>query len=102
MTKLSERLEKYDDPFLECRTRRHRYFDVEDDGGIGRKWKSSNTVTRLCQQCERCDTVRYEAWNAVTGDLLFAYYKYPEGYAIDGGGRVDNRQLRLEYLWRET
>ena len=95
---LAKRLAGLEDPYLTCRTRRHRFEDIPDDGGIGRKWKSSRTVIRLCQRCERCTTVRYEAWNAYTGEILFAYYKYPAGYAIDG--EIKRAQLRKEYLSR--
>ena len=97
--RLSDRIKQYEDPYLQCRTRRHRFEDINDDGGAGRKWKSSRTVTRLCQRCERCSTTRYEAWNAITGDILFAYYKYPHDYKLEGG--VTRAQLRKEYLRRD-
>jgi hypothetical protein len=101
MTTLSERIAKYEDPYLECRNRRHRYFDVEDDGRRLRKWQNSNTVTRLVQACERCDVIHYEAWNSVTGDILASDMLYPYDYSIKGGnGAGIRKKLRREYLLR--
>jgi hypothetical protein len=92
-----------DDAYLTCRVRRHKFDEVPDDGGLGRKWQSSRTVTRLAARCERCATMRYEAWNAITGILLFADYRYPPGYALarrDGGRSEVNKSLRKEFLAR--
>lgn len=101
MTKLSDRIAKYEDPYLECRNRRHRYHEVEDDGRRLRKWQESNTVARLCQMCERCDAVHYEAWNKITGDILASDMVYPHDYSIEGGGAAGTRKkLRREYLLR--
>jgi hypothetical protein len=96
--KLSDRLAKLQDPYLICRTRRHNYEDIPDSGALGRKWNESKSVARLSQRCERCGTVREEAWNRYTGDLLFASYRYPSDYKISGGAKPKN--LRKEYLER--
>jgi len=99
--KLSERIAHYEDRYLDCRTRRHVYEDIEDDGRLLKKWQESNTVARLVQRCERCATVHYEAWNRITGDLLDSSYVYPADYSIEGGKETGfKKKLRREYLQR--
>lgn len=103
MTKLSDRIAKYEDPYLECRNRRHRYHELIDDGRLLRKWQNSSTVQRLVQGCERCDMVHYEAWNRITGDILASAYLSPHDYSIEGGNAVGMRKkLRREFLLREA
>jgi len=101
MTKLSDRIAAYEDQYLDCRTRRHIYEDIDDDGRLLKKWQNSNTVARLVQRCDRCTTVHYEAWNRVTGDLLASGYKHPQDYSIEEGGQSGfKKKLRREYLLR--
>jgi len=88
--------------YLTCRTRRHLWDEIPDDGGQRRQWKQSRTVVRLLQRCARCGTKRYEAWNGYTGEILFVTYVYPDGYKVDvGDDRTGfNRVLRKEWLER--
>jgi hypothetical protein len=95
MTLLSE----LDDKFLECRAMRHRWDRIPDDGGAGRRFKESRSVRRICRRCERCAMIRYEAWNKVTGDILFVDYRQPKGYSLAGGG-YKPWDLRKDYLRR--
>ena len=88
-----------DAEFVECRVRRHRWDPIPDDGGHGRKYKESRSVRRLTMRCERCHCVRHEAWNKITGDILFVAYDYPEGYSLSGE-EVKPWDLRREYLLR--
>jgi hypothetical protein len=57
-------------------------------------------VRRLCFRCTRCAGLRYEAWSAVTGELLFRDYRYPDDWAHltrEDGMRAD---MRVEWIRR--
>lgn len=86
------------DDFVTCRVRRHRWEAVEDDKNVYRDYQSSVAVARFASKCDRCGTIRYEAWNRLTGEILFATYVYPDGYRIEGGARLFN--VRKEYMDR--
>jgi hypothetical protein len=92
-------LKQIDAAFVECRARRHRWDPIPDDGGLGRKYKASRSVRRLTMRCERCHCKRYEAWNKLTGDIIFVSYEYPEGYSL-AGQEVKPWDIRREYLLR--
>lgn len=92
-------LNELDDTFIECRTRRHRWDPIPDDGGVNRRYKESRSVARLCARCERCGVMRYEAWNRITGAILFTAYKYPDGYTLTGR-KTRQHHVRTEYLQR--
>jgi hypothetical protein len=92
-------LKTIEDEFVECRARRHRWDPIPDDGGHGRKYKESRSVRRLTLRCERCHMIRYEAWNKITGDILFVSYVPPAGYSLAGEG-VHPWDIRREYLLR--
>ncbi len=85
--------------FVECRARRHRWDPIPDDGGKGRKFREGRSVRRITSRCERCHTKRYEAWNKITGDILFVEYEYPKDYSLAGEG-VKPWDIRREYLLR--
>lgn len=86
--------------YIECRgPLRHRWDRIPDDGGAGRKYKESRSVARIQKRCERCGTVRYEAWNRITAEILFVNYRHPDGYKITRG-KVKPYQVRKEYLKR--
>jgi len=93
-------LEELKDPFVVCRARRHRWEAIPDDGGRRRDYVASDRVARLAQRCERCQTIRLEAWNRFTGEILFADYRYPDDYSLKGGG-VKAWNVRVEYLERQ-
>ena len=84
-------------PYVQCRTLLHAWDEIPDDGGVRRDYGQSRTVTRKCFRCTRCAMLRYEAWSAVTGDLLFRDYRQPEDYHI-GGGRIKRQVFRKMYL----
>ena len=88
------------DEYITCRTRRHVWDDLPDDGGGGhREFVASSHIIRLMARCTRCGTIRYEAWSTVTGEILFPpAYKYPEGYKVTGGLKPFN--ARQEYARR--
>lgn len=94
-------LDQLGDPFVTCRVRRHLWDEIPDDGGIRRQYTASRTVARLAQRCTRCGTVRFEAWNTGTGEILFAEYRYPKGYLLDPGKGVSRSRVRVEFLDRE-
>lgn len=96
--KLAERIAALDDKYLHCRTRRHVFEDIPDDGRRNRKYQEGPTVARLSQRCSLCTTVRHEAWNRRTGDILASCYIYPADYSLSGGVRP--KQVRKEYLAR--
>jgi hypothetical protein len=87
--------------YVTCRVRRHRFEDVPDKGGVGRRlFKDSGSIERLCARCERCGTIRYEAWSRVTGERLFSHYVYPKGYSTAGEG-LKPIDFRVEYIRRQ-
>lgn len=89
----------YSDAYVYCRSRsRHTIERIDDDGGIRRQWVESKSVRRLAHICVICGAIRYEAWNAITGDILFVSYKYPPGYKAAG---LKPKNFRKEYLARE-
>lgn len=94
-----EDLRALKEDFLICRVRRHRWSPIQDDGGVGRSYKESNTVARVAGRCDRCTTIRYEAWSKITGDLLFSHFKYPKGYGLPGA-HIKPKNVRKEYLGR--
>jgi hypothetical protein len=93
------RLQELEDRFMECRAMRHRWDRIPDDGGAGRKYKESRSVRRIKRRCETCGMVRYEAWNKITGDILFVQYVAPKDYSLAGEG-VKPWDVRREYLLR--
>lgn len=97
---LSDRLAQFEDEFILCRTRRHRYDDIGDDGKRLRKWQNTASVRRVTSRCERCGTKRYEAWNRITGAILASAYTYPHGYSAEKG--LAPRNFRKEYLTRRA
>jgi hypothetical protein len=93
-------LREIDDAYLQCRTLGHSWDQIPDDGGGGhRSFTESRSVRRLCFRCTRCTLLRYEAWSAITGDLLFRTYQYPEDYHLPRD--ESNRHLmRVEWVQR--
>jgi hypothetical protein len=92
-------LHELQDAFVECRVMRHRWDRIQDDGGVRRDYVESKTVARVCKRCERCGTIRYEAWSRLTGEILFVNYKYPQQYSVSGS-HVKPWEVRMEYLDR--
>ena len=92
-------LHELEDKFLDCRTLRHRFSRIPDDGGIKRAFEESSTVARLAKRCDRCKTKRYEAWSRITGEILFVQYIYPKGYSLVGE-KASAREIRLEMIQR--
>lgn len=88
--------------YVKCRVRRHLWDDIQDDGGINRAYKESPAVARFAQRCTRCTTRRYEAWNKLTGEILFVQYVYPVGYSLAGNDPETTRpwNIRKEYMDR--
>lgn len=89
------RLRDLDTIFLRCRTLRHSWDQIPDDGGVPSKriFKESGGTSRLMFRCTECGTIRREAWGKYTGTLLFRNYEYPEDYSLDN---EDDRSV-LEY-----
>lgn len=78
-------LVEMEDDYLECHIRHLQWDYIPDDGGIKRTFKESRSVARLTSRCVRCGTVKLEAWNRITGDILFSpQYRHPEGYSAAG------------------
>lgn len=101
---LTSQVRRLNDQYLRCRARsRHKFEDIPDDGGVNRQFAQSATVERLASRCEICGTIRYEAWSAITGEILFATYKYPPDYKVsaDPGARNDRRPFRRELIERK-
>ena len=97
---MSTALQLLRDEFSECRTRRHRWSPVQDDGKRLRKFQASRTVERLKSRCDRCHGEKYEAWNNITGDILAPpAYVQPQGYSLRGEGYI-NKDIRKDYLRR--
>lgn len=87
------------DEYLMCRTLLHAWDQIPDDGGHGRQYVESRTVRRVMFRCTRCGVRRAEAWSAITGDLLFRTYEYPDGYKMsrEDSGRT---YMRMEWVRR--
>ena len=54
-------------------------------------------------RCSRCGTERTEAMNKV-GDVAKRSYSYPDGYRLEGGGKLtpdERANLRLQHLYKE-
>jgi hypothetical protein len=86
--------------FVACRARRHRWIDIPDDGGGGgRQYREGKAIARLCARCDRCQMLKYEAWNRITAEIMHRTYRAPKGYSLAGNG-VKPWELRKEYLTR--
>lgn len=103
--RLKGELSDLDDKFVVCRARlRHRWEDIPFNGRPGAKWQTTASTTVFAARCLRCGTVREEAWNNYSGDILAVRYIYPKGpngenvYSLDGEIRPIN--VRKEYLDR--
>lgn len=54
-------------------------------------------------RCSRCGTTRIEAMNKV-GDVVKRQYGYPEGYRLEGGGKLtpdERAKLRIQHIKEE-
>jgi hypothetical protein len=91
-----------EEDFLRCRANsQHRWDQIPDPGDWGRKWKQSNTVDRRAKRCTVCGTIKFECWSAVTGEILFSDYRYPNGYKMGGKYAHNRRPFRKELIRRE-
>jgi hypothetical protein len=84
-----------------CRTLLHAWDEIPYDGGGMRLVRPSRSVVVLLFRCERCKTLRYDAWSRVTGDLLRRSYRTPDGYSLPKG-RGRKVLVRKEYLRRQS
>jgi hypothetical protein len=86
--------------YITCRARRHRWQAISDPGTKGLKYRESRSVFRLASECDRCGAIREEAWNRLTGEILFVGYSYPQAYVTKGKGRILPKAVRKEYIKR--
>lgn len=94
-------LEDLTDSFVICRTKRHAWSPIEDDGDRLKAPKYHTAgVQRMCFRCTRCRGKAYEAWIKRTGDLLARSYQYPDGYLFVKGSQVVVKDMRKEWLAR--
>jgi hypothetical protein len=82
------------DHYIECR-QNHRwerlgFFHFRATHGKG-----------ICKKslCERCDTIRYQ-WYEADGTRLWTDYEYPDHYLLQGTGRVLPKEVRREAFRR--
>jgi hypothetical protein len=93
----------YNSDVVECRAfSKHTYERIPvTPQMIGKSpWKPSRTVFWLARRCVICETERYEVWNAITGEILFATYHYPDGYHVPKG-KLKPKDFRKEFVKRD-
>jgi hypothetical protein len=99
-TSLADMPEKY----LKCRRRKRHRFPDPDSPRV--RWSAEvekETGLRLIVmhfQCPVCTVVRFEEINRISGSLIRSGYKYPDGYLLAPGERIDPDEVRLEVLNR--
>jgi hypothetical protein len=84
------------DHYIECR-QNHRwerlgFFHFRATHGKG-----------ICKKslCERCDTIRYQ-WYEADGTRLWTEYEYPDHYLLVGEGKVTPKDVRQESMRRSV
>jgi hypothetical protein len=95
------KLRDLESAFIQCRTLRHAWDEIPDDGGTSKRvFKESGGVARLMFRCERCSTLRREAWGKITGTLLFRTYEYPDDYSLEDKDERSVVEYRKMYVKR--
>lgn len=104
-SRITNRLDKYDEDFLKCRMRRHRWPDEPQtyyftDPDTHERWVVCRYV------CESCDMVREDFFTAV-GEFYGRQYIPPSGYGFTyteeeraQGVRVTTRDAAALYVQR--
>lgn len=89
--RIGGRLDNYDDAFLLCRFRRHRWETI----GFYRHSDSGHRVTISVVECDSCHTVR-EDWYDANGTLVYRRYENPDGYLFtyDEAERAESIRVR--------
>ncbi len=85
------RLDSYDDAFLLCRFRRHRWESV----GFYRHADNGHRVTISVLECDTCHSSR-EDWFDPTGKMIYRHYENPDGYLFeyDEAERAESIRVR--------
>jgi hypothetical protein len=80
--------------FAQCRDYGHPWQPSDAE------WLTSENCYRVTLKCPRCTTLKIVLRNG-RGAQLESHYEYPEGYAINGLGRLtgsDRDQIRLRSM----
>lgn len=79
--------------YLECQgPARHAWYLADADGykpefGIPVVWR-----------CDRCSTIRQEAWSRTSGEMMSRHYIHPEGYSWSKDERPTAADFRRMWL----
>lgn len=82
-------LSALDPDFIDCRDLRHAWVK---DGGFFRSPDFRGLVNRRLV-CRRCGTIAYDHWT-MRGERKPRTYQHPDGYRIEGQGRMTGEALR--------
>jgi hypothetical protein len=87
--------DRYEDPFLFCRTFGHNW-------RLGETTQEPGAYVRLTMLCETCKARRIDALNRRTGGVASRRYEYQDGYKSQPGKALRRTVYRIEFIRRVT
>jgi hypothetical protein len=85
--------DKYEDPFLFCRTFGHNW-------RVGEHENESHAFIRFVMLCETCRARRIDSLNRRTGAVASRHYEYQDGYLSTRGEGLRRTIYRIEFIRR--
>lgn len=96
MAKAIKDIDKSDPNFLDCRDLGHQWDRTHDDVTYGAR----KTVVEFTRNtvCQRCHCTRREVFEVPSFRRKSVSMWYPDGYLVEGRGRVFKREVRRAVL----
>lgn len=99
-TEAKKALRKFQRRHLSCRELKHAWETVKRTRGA--TISTGETVMQRVDECLRCGTKKIQTYKTPTMEIVSTDYRdYPDGYRVDGIGRISTFDVRAEAFRRD-